>query len=135
MSSLCNCLLVPFFALGTPLMFPSLELVSKFSEASRVVNTWITDIMYFPSTPDSSRRPPSSSAEVRSQAIPCAALLGYMLDNLRDCPHAASIVTPPLELWYWYGPSYKQHTRQLHKYAQAVEMKHAQMPGALLYLR
>ncbi|PIL29941.1 hypothetical protein GSI_07852 [Ganoderma sinense ZZ0214-1] len=133
MSSLSNCLHIPFFALGTPLMFPSLEpeLALKFSEASRVVTTWINTIMYLTSTPDS---PSSISSEVRSQVIPCAALLGYMLDILRDCPHTASMVIP-LELWYWYGPSYRRHIEQLHKYARVVETGRAQMPGALLYLR
>ncbi|KAI1785405.1 hypothetical protein LXA43DRAFT_132191 [Ganoderma leucocontextum] len=124
---LSNSLHVPFFALGTPVMFHS-RLVPKFSEACRVVNTWIGEILY--SSPAHS----IPSPEIRSRAIPCAALLGYMLNNLRDRLQITSFFAP-LEAWYYYGRSYRNHLQHLRNYVQDGEPACSQMPGALLYLR
>ena len=130
MHLLTNALHIPFFALGTPFMFNP-NLVPRFSEASRIVNSWAGEILY--SDPTEGLHS-ISSPEMRSRALPCAALLHYMLDILRDRAHTTSVVAP-LWTWYSYGPAYRNHRQRLREYIKADAQARVKMPGALLYLR
>ena len=127
MSSLSSSIHVPFFALGTPLMF-HFERVPEFSDARRVLNGWITDVLYIPFAPGSARWIPS--AEGRKALIPRAALLSYMLDGLGDASRAASFSVP---LKSWYGPPYVRHLQELLKFVDTPPCP--SMPGALVYLQ
>ncbi|KAI1785417.1 hypothetical protein LXA43DRAFT_899902 [Ganoderma leucocontextum] len=128
MSLLSSCFHIPFFALGTPLMFHS-QLIPEFSDACRVLRAWITDVLY---VAFGNRGPAHwiSSAEARTHLIPRSALLGYMLDNLQEAPQTTST---SVSLNLWYGPAYSHHLQQLRGFVN--EPSSFSIPGALLYLR
>ncbi|TBU23101.1 hypothetical protein BD309DRAFT_180825 [Dichomitus squalens] len=132
MYALTTCLHVPFFALGTSFMF-HVNLVPEFTDACRVMYGWITDILYRAYTPNSIHC--ISSLALRTSAIACAALLGYMLDKLRWGAHSTSpFINIPLDRFH--GQSYGRHFQQFHRFLHAAgESAYAQMPGALLYIR
>ncbi|TBU42439.1 hypothetical protein BD309DRAFT_866302 [Dichomitus squalens] len=132
MYALSSSLHIPFFSLGTPSMFHR-SLVPEFSDAARVIRSWIIDILYFAFTPASTHW--ISTGALRIDLIPCAALLGYILDKLEDHPRSPQSRVVPIPLELWYGKLYSQHLQQLGDYASRNEPSHFQMPGALLYLQ